>query len=86
MLADNPLAVTVFTPEKILYEGPAVSVSSVNKRGKYDILALHSNFISLVSDKIAIDTGGGKRLEFPVKGGVIRVADGHVDVFVGLGG
>ena len=42
----------VITPKQTLFEGDAVSISSVNSQGKFDILAQHANFITLVETRI----------------------------------
>lgn len=45
------LKVRVNSPEKVIWEGDAKSVSSVNSKGPFDILPLHTNFISIVENK-----------------------------------
>lgn len=45
------LQVKVMTPHKILFQGPALAVSSVNSEGKFDILPEHANFISLIENQ-----------------------------------
>ncbi len=48
MSDDNILNVKVITPKETLYRGEATSVSSINSEGKFDILAHHANFITMV--------------------------------------
>ena len=48
---DLTLQVTILTPKQLLFEGKASSVSSVNSDGKFDILAEHANFITLVENQ-----------------------------------
>lgn len=47
----NILHVRISNPDKILWEGEADWVSSVNSVGPFDILPLHSNFITVVRDQ-----------------------------------
>jgi hypothetical protein len=42
------LNVKIFSPTQTIFEGEAVSISSVNSMGKFDILPFHANFITLV--------------------------------------
>lgn len=42
------LNVKIFSPTQTIFEGEAVSISSVNSVGKFDILPFHANFITLV--------------------------------------
>ena len=43
--------VKITSPNKILYEGEAESVTSTNSNGLFDILADHANFITLIENK-----------------------------------
>jgi F0F1-type ATP synthase epsilon subunit len=48
---EGKIHVRINSPEKIIWEGDAVSISSENANGPFDILEMHTNFISLVRDK-----------------------------------
>ncbi len=78
-------SLTVRDREKILFEGEAISFSSANSKGNFDILSDHSNFISLVDEKITIRDAAGVVKEIEVGKGVIRVLNNKIDVFVGVG-
>jgi F0F1-type ATP synthase epsilon subunit len=45
---NNQLTIKVQTPRDVLYEGPALAISSKNSQGPFDILPQHANFISLI--------------------------------------
>lgn len=48
----NPtLHVRILSPQKLLLDTQASSVTSVNVSGKFDVLPLHANFISLIEGK-----------------------------------
>jgi len=52
------LSVRINSPEKFIWEGEAVSVSSVNNNGPFDILPLHANFITIIRNTpIRVNTG-----------------------------
>ncbi|HLC88193.1 MAG TPA: hypothetical protein VJG66_04030 [Patescibacteria group bacterium] len=50
-MAQDTLNVKILSPTQTIFEGEAVSVSSVNTEGKFDILPYHANFITLVQKK-----------------------------------
>lgn len=50
-MAQNVLKVKILSPTQTIFDGEAVSVSSVNTDGKFDILPFHANFITLVQKK-----------------------------------
>lgn len=81
---DQKLHVKVLSPAQVFYEGPAETVSAVNKVGPFDILANHSNFFSLITaGDIIVDTGTQK-LHFPVKHGIVKVTSNIITLFVYL--
>ncbi len=45
------IKVRINSPDKVLWEGDAVSVSSVNTEGPFDILPLHANFITILEKR-----------------------------------
>ncbi len=47
----NSLRIKILSPRKELFSGNARAVSSENSAGKFDILAEHGNFITLVQNK-----------------------------------
>ena len=56
----DALEVTILSPEETLYNGSANSVTCMNKEGEFDILPMHSNFISLIYKKIVIHRSNEK--------------------------
>lgn len=45
------LRVKITSPQKIIWEGKADWVSSENSAGKFDILPMHANFITIIENK-----------------------------------
>ena len=44
------LHVKIISPKEVLFDGPAVSVSSKNSAGNFDILFGHANFITFIDN------------------------------------
>ncbi|GIW60424.1 MAG: hypothetical protein KatS3mg087_1490 [Patescibacteria group bacterium] len=78
------LSVSVRTREKVLFEGSALSVTSFNLRGRFDILPFHTNFITLVSKYVIITTGSGEVRHFDIEKGILYVMSNKVSVYVGI--
>lgn len=47
---DN-LKVKIHSPQTVIWEGEAQWVSSVNSQGPFDILPMHSNFITIIQNQ-----------------------------------
>lgn len=75
------LSVSIHSPEKVVWEGKAQSVSSVNSQGPFDILPFHANFISIIENKpIKIKTPE-KTLEFTFPNAVIYTRTNIVSIY-----
>ena len=78
------LQVRINSPEKLLWEGEAEWVSSVNVRGPFDILPLHANFISIIHDKsIKIKTDAGIK-EYSFANSVIYANKNRVLIYTNI--
>ncbi|KKU51058.1 MAG: hypothetical protein A3H69_04840 [Candidatus Sungbacteria bacterium RIFCSPLOWO2_02_FULL_47_9] len=78
------LSILVRDREGILFEGEAESVSSVNETGKFDVLALHANFISIINEYITLRTPDGITKTIPLRIGIIKVRENLVEVYLGI--
>ncbi len=78
------LRVKVISPTQTFYDGPAMSVSAINKVGPFDVLADHANFFSLLSEGDIVVNTGGQNLSFPVTHGIIKVHNNTVTLFIYL--
>ena len=83
----NPklLQVKIISPRQIVFEGPALSVSSKNSCGKFDILPEHANFISLIQkEPIIIQTSGKDSKTYQFDMAVIYTSLDKVNIFTDL--
>lgn len=83
--SQEKLAVFIRSRKKTFYDGPAYSVTSYNDKGIFDVLPQHSNFISLIKDRIVVRDVQNKKQEFKIESGVMRVNQNDVDVFLDVG-
>ena len=76
------LQVVVATPDELIWEGKAESVSSENSAGPFDILPQHANFVTMIKGKpITIRTIGDGEKTFTYKNAVITVAKDKVSIY-----
>ena len=64
-------------------EGDYAAVSSYNEVGLFDVLPLHTNFISLIKNKLILHKGTDDK-EIKVGTGLMYVAQGKVNIYLGL--
>lgn len=80
------LSVRMLAPTSKPYEGRAVSVTTTNKVGQFDILVGHANFFSLLLPSDVVINTGAQKLTFAISGGLIKVKTNVVTLFVNIDG
>lgn len=76
------MAVKVYAPFKIYFEGDAHSVSAINDVGPFDILPKHHNFLCmLVPCTLVIETPAGQQ-KVKISRALMHVKANRVVVFV----
>ncbi len=81
---DNSLIVSVKSPEMVYFEGEAQAVSSFNDKGPFDVLPMHTNFISLVKNMVIIHQKNNISRQIKIDGGILRVFHNNVHIFLGI--
>ena len=67
-----------------LFLGEAMSVTSKNDRGVFDILPYHVNFITLMYDFIVIDRNTENERRFEMDTGILYTVSNKVEIYIGL--
>lgn len=78
------LQVSVKATDKILWQGEADSVSSVNSQGPFDILPYHSNFISVIENRPITIRVGKEKKEYSFSFSVVYAHSNKVQIFTNL--
>lgn len=79
---NNFINVRVITPKETLFQGTALSVSSVNTEGRFDILAQHANFITLIEKHpIDIRLTDQREIHFNFSQAIIYTYKNDVSIF-----
>jgi F0F1-type ATP synthase epsilon subunit len=77
------MAVKVYAPFKIYFEGDALSLSAVNATGPFDILPHHHNFLCmLVPCNLVIQTPDGQKKTIKIHRALMHVKADSITVFV----
>jgi len=79
------LAVVVTSPDEIVWQGEANSLSSVNSVGVFDILPGHANFITLIQDNpITVREASGTDKVFKYKRAVLVIENDKINIYVDI--
>ena len=78
------LEVTVRNRQGLIFEGRAVSVTGENKKGPFDVLPQHANFICTIRKSLVIHKVGGGKMAMSVDAGMLHVYKNKVLVFLGV--
>ena len=68
----------------VIFEGEVDAVSSYNESGPFDVLPLHTNFISLIQKMLSIHRKEKVLQRVRVGSGVLSVHENKVEVYLGI--
>ncbi len=77
------LHVVVKDKKGVIVEEDVKAVSSYNEVGLFDVLAMHTNFISLIRKKLIIHRPQGDK-EIKIGTGLMKVDENNVQIYLGL--
>ena len=84
-MPNESLKVRIITPRKVIFEDQALSVSSTNSSGKFDILPEHANFITIVENQtITIRIRNKRRLTFSFPLAIIYNINNMVNIYTDI--
>lgn len=80
----DTISVSIKNKKEQLFLGDAMSITSKNERGVFDILPYHVNFITLIFDFIVIDRNMPTERRFEMENGVLYTLANKIDIYIGL--
>ncbi|MGI5826514.1 MAG: hypothetical protein ACOX50_03820 [Patescibacteria group bacterium] len=80
----DSISVSILNSEGTVFDGEVKALSSINEMGPFDVLPLHSNFISIIKDKVVVYLKSGGSKEFKVDSGILKAAENKIQVFLGI--
>lgn len=78
------LQISVKSPQQVHFEGWATAITSVNKKGKFDVLGYHANFITIITQFLTIHLENNVKKNIPIQQGVLKVSKNTVRIFLGI--
>ena len=81
-LKSMKLNVNIRSKDKMFFSGQVRSLTSFNDKGEFDILPLHTNYISIIKDYIFINKGSSEEKKIVINKGVLRIKEDVLDVFL----
>ena len=78
------LNVKIVSPENILFEGQALSLTCINKEGQFDILPFHSNFISLIYESITVFPLSAEPIKIPIGYALLKCLSNNITIFTNV--
>lgn len=69
--------------DQILFDSDVENITSYNKKGTFDILLDHANFISVLDKQIIVKQRGSTR-QFTVDNGLVKVRENKVWIYLGI--
>ncbi len=70
--------------DKTIFEGDVDTLSSYNKKGLFDVLLDHSNFITVLEKSVIFRQGRGRNQEIPVDNALMKVKGNKIYIYVGV--
>ena len=80
------LTVTIRSRQTTYFDGEAYAISSINRKGPFDVLPRHTHFISLIKEHVTIRNKDTDMQRIPFGYGIMKVKDNRVEVYIGTKG
>lgn len=80
-LKKEKLKVIINSPNELIWDGVATSVSSKNSAGPFDVLPEHANFITMIQNEPIVVRFLDKEYVFTYKNAVLSVYNGAVTIY-----
>ena len=78
---ERKLSVSINSPEEVIWQGIADSVSSTNTQGSFDVLPEHAHFITIVDNEAIVIRNGSEELRFNFYYSVLHAENNNVHIF-----
>jgi F0F1-type ATP synthase epsilon subunit len=81
---DNLFHLKIVAKDGILFDGDIKSLTSYNDNGKFDILAFHANFISIIYKSIKIVDVRGQEKEMTIEKALLKNRQNNLEIYLGI--
>src|SRR6266702_2748483 len=81
---NQTLHVSILSPERTVFDGQALAISTYNDVGPFDILPFHANLITMIKNSITVYHPEKKTEKIPCDKGILKVFENTVVIFLGI--
>src|SRR5690606_25083167 len=76
--------ISVLSPEETLYHGQARALTCHNEDGDFDLLPLHTNFISLIDKYVIIHLPNGEQKKITIDKALMKAIGNNVTILLNI--
>ncbi len=76
--------ISVLSPEETLYHGQARALTCHNEDGDFDLLPLHTNFISLIDKYVIIHLPNGEQKKITIDKALMKAIENNVTILLNI--
>ncbi len=76
--------ISVLSPEETLYSGQAKALTCHNEDGDFDVLPLHTNFISLIDEYVIIHMLNGERKKITIAKALMKAIENNITILLNI--
>lgn len=83
-MKSNLFHLKIVAKDGILFDSDIESLTSYNEMGKFDILAYHANFISIIYKSILIVDAKGEKKEMDIEKALLKNKENNLEIYLGI--
>lgn len=76
--------ISVISPEETLFSGQASAITCHNEDGDFDVLPLHTNFISLIDKYIIIHQVNGQNKKITIEKALMKAIENNITILLNI--
>ncbi len=76
--------ISVLSPEETLYSGQARALTCHNEDGDFDVLPLHTNFISLIDEYVIIHLPNGEKKKITIAKALMKAIENNITILLNI--
>ena len=84
MALSKLISAKVYERGGVVFEGDVRGISAYNARGQFDVLPVHSNFISVLRKKLVLHQTDGSKRQISIDSGVMRILLNKAVIYIGI--
>lgn len=74
----------IISKSGVLFDDDIKSLTSYNDHGRFDVLASHANFISIIYKKIIIMEANGIKKEMEIERALLKNKQNSLEIYLGI--